>query len=403
MVSSLFNTCSNELNDVQLIMKRNKICFVVASPFTAHVFLKNHIKELTKFYDIYLVANFEGFDKINLNNLGIKEFKHIPIARDINLRKDLISLFLLRKYFRYKKFAAVHTVTPKAGLLGVFAARLVNVNKRIHIFTGQVWYTKTGLLKKMLMWLDSFIVWNATDILVDGESQRQFLIKNNIVKTSNSTVLGKGSISGVDTNRFQPNEAVKKEVRQELGITENEVVYMFLGRMNKDKGINELAIAFNTLNKKYNNVRLLLVGGDEKNMTKTIQQKVDNIEAAIFYGVTPTPERLLQACDVFCLPSYREGFGTSVIEASLLEKPVICSDTYGLMETIIENKTGLRHKVADVDSLFYQMEKLVNDNKLREELGREGRNYVLENFSAELISEKWLGFYKSKLNHTCPK
>ena len=147
----------------------------------------------------------------------------------------------------------------------------------------------------------------------------------------------------------------------------------------------------------------MLVAVDEENMITVVQKKITDTSSVILYGLTLFPERLLQACDVFCLPSYREGFGTSVIEASLLEKPVICSDTYGLMETIIENKTGLRHKVADVDSLFYQMEKLVNDVKLREELGRGGRNYVLENFSAELISEKWLGFYKSILIHNCPK
>jgi len=379
-------------------MKRKSICFVVASPITAQAFLKNHINELAKVYDVYLVANFEGYDKSILRDFYIKDLKHIVIARDIKLNKDIRALLSLKNYFKKMNFDVVHTVTPKAGLLGIFGARLANVKKRIHIFTGQVWHTKTGAFKKMLMWLDRFIVWNATDILVDGESQRQFLIKNKIVSVTNSFVLGKGSISGVDTNRFEPNESVKIEIRKELGITKNEVVYMFLGRMNVDKGINELANAFNKLQKKHSNIRLLLVGGDEKNMTSMIKEKVENIEVVVFYGVTPRPERLLQACDVFCLPSYREGFGTSVIEASLLGKPIICSDTYGLTETIIENKTGLRHKVADVDSLFLQMEKLVNNKELREELGKAGRTYVLENFSAELISEKWLGFYKNKLD-----
>lgn len=379
-------------------MKRKSICFVVATPFTAQVFLKNHINELSKFYDVYLVANFEGFDKSNVQNIGIKGLKHITIARDIKLNKDIGALLSLKKYFKKMQFDVVQTVTPKAALLGVFASRLAGVKKRVHIFTGQVWHTRTGAFKKMLQWLDRFIAWNATDILVDGESQRQFLIQNSIVKDVNSFVLGKGSISGVDTNRFVPNENIKSEVRKELGIAKNEVLYMFLGRMNVDKGINELASAFDKLQKKHSNTRLLLVGGDEENMTPMIKEKVENIEAVVLYGVTPFPERLLQACDVFCLPSYREGFGTSVIEASLLEKPVICSDTYGLMETIIENKTGLRHKVGDVDSLSLQMEKLVNDKELRKELGKGGRTYVLENFSAELISKKWVEFFKNKLD-----
>lgn len=244
------------------------------------------------------------------------------------------------------------------------------------------------------MLLDRFTVWNATHILVDGHPQRQFLIQNKIILGTNSSVLGKGSTAGVDTNRFVPNVNVNKEVRDEQGINANEVVYMFLGRMNSEKGINELAEAFNRLCKKHVNVRLLLVGDDEEDMISSIKLKVKDIESVIFYGVTPTPERLLQACDIFCMPSYREGFGLSVIEASLLEKPVLCSDTYGLMESTIENKTGLKHKVADVDSLHFAMEKLFYNQNLVESLGKGRRAYVLENFSAKTISEKWLEFYK---------
>ena len=296
------------------------------------------------------------------------------------------------------KFDAVHTVTPKAGLLGVFAARLANTNNRVHVFTGQVWHTKTGAFRKLLKIIDKFIVWNATDIIVDGEAQRQFLIKNKIVTPANSFVLGKGSISGANTQRFIPNAKVKSNVRDELGIRANEIVYMFLGRMNTDKGIIELAEAFNTLQIKYLNVRLLLVGTDEENIKPIIQQKIKDIKSVIFYGLTLQPEKILQASDVFCMPSYREGFGTSIIEASLLEKPIICSDTYGLMETIIENKTGLRHKVADVASLYIAMEKLVKDKNLRQKLVKIGSAYVLENFSAKIITEKWLEFYASKFH-----
>ena len=379
-------------------MKRKKICFVVPSLGTARVFLKNHIEELSIYFDIYLVANVLEEEMVYFTNYPIKEIKHIKITRDITIINDLRTLLHLCSYFKKMKFDAVHTVTPKAGLLGILASRLVGIPNRIHIFTGQVWHTQKGVYKYFLMFLDRFTVWNSTHVLVDGQSQRQFLIQNRIVVASNSFVLGKGSISGVDTKRFVPNAIVKKEVRAELGIKENEVVYMFLGRMNSEKGINELAEAFNSLRKKHVNVRLLLVGGDEENMTTMVKQKVKDIESVIFYGVTPTPERLIQACDIFCMPSYREGFGLSVIEASLLEKPIICSDTYGLIESIIENKTGLRHKVADVDSLYYAMEKLFDDRNLVESLGKGGRAYVLEHFSAKTISEKWLEFYLKMFN-----
>jgi hypothetical protein len=209
-------------------MKRKKICFVVPSLGTARVFLLNHIKELNLYFDIYLVASVEKEALIYFKDIPLKEIKNITVSREISLIKDLRTLVSLRAYFREMKFDAVHTVTPKVGLLGILAARLAGVDKRIHIFTGQVWHTKKGWFKRFLMLLDRFTVWNSTHILVDGHSQRLFLIKNSIVKKTSSFVLGKGSISGVDTNRFVPDTIVKKEVREELGIKENEVVFMFL-------------------------------------------------------------------------------------------------------------------------------------------------------------------------------
>ena len=379
-------------------MKRKKICFVVPSIGTARVFLKNHIEELSVYFDIYLVTNVLEEEMIYLSNVPIQEIKHVKITRRISLINDLRTLLHLCSYFKAMRFDAVHTLTPKVGLLGILASRLVNVSNRIHIFTGQVWHTKKGIYKYFLMFLDRFTVWNATHILVDGQPQRKFLIQNKIITGANSSVLGKGSTAGVDTNRFCPNASVKKEVRNNLGIKENEVVYMFLGRMNADKGINELAEAFNSLHKKHANIRLLLVGDDEENMKESIKQKVEDINSTIFSGVTTTPEHFIQACDVFCMPSHREGFPLSVLEASSMEKPIICSDTYGLMESIIENKTGIRHKVADIDSLHFAMEKLFYDQNLVNTLGKGGREYVLENFSAKTISEKWLEFYLKMFN-----
>jgi glycosyltransferase involved in cell wall biosynthesis len=365
---------------------------------TAKAFLVNHVIALSNIYDVFLVANFENSDLSIFSDLPVSGVKHITISRNVSLIKDIAALLALRNYFKEMRFDVVHSVTPKAGLLASLAARLGNISYRIHVFTGQVWHTKMGLYKRFLMFLDRFIVWNSTHILVDGESQRQFLIANNIVKAPNTVVLGKGSISGVDTKRFVPDAQLKDKIRNELGIKTDEIVYMFLGRMNKDKGIIDLAEAFNRLQLNKPDIRLLFVGYDEENIKHRVQQIVKNYESVIFYGPTPYPEKLLQASDVFCLPSYREGFGTSVIEASLLEKPIICSDTYGLMETIIENKTGLRHKVADIDSLYTEMEKLAEDKKLRERLGIGGRAYVLKNFSSQTITEKWLAFYKEKIH-----
>jgi glycosyltransferase involved in cell wall biosynthesis len=374
-------------------MNKKKICFVVASPFTAYAFLLKHFEYLSKYYDLHLVANFDVENGAFVFK-DIKETKNINIQRGISIRHDVNSIFELKKYFEQHNFDAVHSVTPKAGLVTMLASKMANIKIRIHIFTGQVWHTKKGLFKFILKSIDKLIVYCATDILVDGESQRRFLNKNNIVSEKKSLVLGKGSISGVDTKKFIPNQELYEKYRQQLNI-KNEIVFLFLGRLNYDKGILDLVTAFDKLNELYTNVKLVIVGPDEENMIARINELSSN-ENIILYGSTNKPQEVLQMADVFCLPSYREGFGTSVIEASLLEKPVLCSDTYGLMETIIDRETGLRHQVANSDSIVEQMKSLM-DEDLRKLLGKNGRQYVLNNFSADTISAEWLSYYKQKL------
>lgn len=381
-----------------MLNMKKKICFVVSAPVTVTSFMCNHILELSKLYDIYLVANFSGYEINLLKDLPLKHTKNISIYRGISLFMDLKALYSLIKYFNDNNFDAVHTITPKAGLLGIISSRIAGIKVRIHIFTGQVWHTKKGLFRKILMFLDRLIVSNATIILVDGESQRQFLIDKAIIKSINSRVLGRGSISGVDITRFKPSIQMKQMVRKELGISSDEVVYMFLGRLNIDKGIPELAVAFDNISQKNKKVRLLLVGDDEENMRIFVKNTVKDIDKVIFTGSTRQPERFLQACDIFCLPSHREGFGTSVVEASSLEKPIICSNTYGLMETIIDKNTGIRHKVNNIVSLQKAMETLLYDVNLRKMYGKNGRNYILKNFTSQQITSRWIEFYKEVLS-----
>ena len=374
---------------------KKKICFVVSAPITAKAFLIKHFEYLSKEFDITLVANFET--QADFEIPFVKNTKHIAIQRSINPLKDFMALIRLYFFFKKESFHVVHSVTPKAGLLAMAAAWLSSISVRIHIFTGQVWHTQVGLKKQFLKFLDRLLVWFTTHILVDGQSQRQFLIANKIITDKNSKVLGKGSISGVDVQKFHPSSAIRNLYRAQLNFQHNDIVFAFLGRMNTDKGILDLAKAFQKLHADFPNVKLLLIGFDEEHMQEQIRQiQTENI---IYFGPTRKPQEVLQAADVFCLPSYREGFGTSVIEASLLELPIICSDTYGLAETIIENETGLRHEVKNVNQLYTQMKLLVQNKEKRTVLGKNGRQYVLDHFSADEISLQWLAFYKDILNN----
>ena len=371
-------------------MNRKKIAFIISAPITAKAFLVKHFEYLSKEFEITVIANFENKQETAMP--FVSNVKHIAIQRNINVIKDLKALFLLYSYLRKNKFDATHSVTPKAGLISAIASWMSRIPIRIHIFTGQVWYTSKGFKRFFLKLLDKIIVFFNTHILVDGESQRQFLINENIITLKKSKVLGKGSISGVDTDRFFPSNEIREKYRQDFNFLNEDIIFAFLGRLNTDKGILDLANAFYKLNKDCSNVKLLLIGYDEENMLEKI--KGIQRENIVFFGPTAKPEEVLQAADVFCLPSYREGFGTSVIEASLLELPVICSNTYGLAETIVEGETGLRHEVKNVNQLYTQMKVLVENEEMRKNLGKKGRQYVLKNFSAEQISNEWVKFYK---------
>lgn len=375
---------------------RKKICFIVSTPYTAKAFLESHFESLSIQYEVYLVANLNDFELPNYSNQNLQEIKHIPIHRKINLLEDIKSLFLLTKYLRKNKFDAITTFTPKAGLIGIVSGKLAGIKHRIHFFTGQVWHTKEGLFKKILILLDKLVVLLSTKILVDGRPQWEFLIQNNIIKKNNSLVLGKGTISGINLTKFSPNLQVRQELRKSLNYKENDIVFMFLGRLNKDKGIFDLVKAFDQLADVYSNVKLLIVGPDEENVIEQLSQK--SKDKYHFYGLTDNPEGIIQVCDVFCLPSHREAFGLSIIEASACQKPIVCSDTYGLQDTIVDNVTGLRHITQDVNSLYEKMKYLIDYPIERSKMGVEGRKYTENFFSKQKITTLWLEYYNSLLH-----
>lgn len=249
---------------------------------------------------------------------------------------------------------------------------MAGIRHMIHIFTGQVWSTRPGMMRRMLKSIDRLIATSNNHILVDGESQRQFLIAEGIVSDRKSKVLGAGSICGANTLRFTPYESIRLQQRDLMNIPADKVVFSFIGRLNRDTGIFELLSAFNKLATMSPNAFLLLFERDEENCLSKINE-YPNIHAGdnyLYFGPTSTPQLSLQAADVFCLPSYREGFGMSVVEASCLGLPVICSDAYGLADTMVDNETGLRCKAADVPTLVEAMKYLHDHPGERERMGK---------------------------------
>lgn len=373
---------------------KKKICFVVSAPSTARAFLKGHIDRLSEYYDVYLVANFQDVSEIE--ELKLAGYKSIGIERKPNMTADIRALRELRRYLKEMRFDSVQAQASKPSLLTAIAAKQAGIPVRIRIFTGQIWCNMTGMKRWFYKTIDKVTVMLDTHLLADGYPQMQYLIDHGIVKQDKIRVLGNGSICGVDASKFNPTEEVRKDVRVELGYTDENVVYSFLGRLKTEKGIREILSAFNILVEDRPSARLLLLGRDEENCQEWLKDypNISDGTKVNFYGFTKEPFRMLQAGDVYLLPSYREGFGMSVLEASCMNLPVICSDIYGMADTFVNGVTGLKCKVQDDKTLYECMKKLYDDKNLREKMGKAGRKRVEELFPKELVTKAWLDFYK---------
>ncbi|MEI6070396.1 MAG: glycosyltransferase family 4 protein [Verrucomicrobiae bacterium] len=375
--------------------EKPKVCVVVSSPMTVAAFLRDQLRELGSRYDLFVAAN--AADGGFLDKLGIRaRFVSVPVERKIRPLTDLKALLGLFLFCCRERFQIVHSVTPKAGLLAMGAAFLARVPVRVHTFTGQVWATKSGLPRELLRSLDKLIAGFATHVLVDSFSQRQFLMEHGVVSHKKSAVLGSGSISGVDTHRFRPDPEARKVLREENAIPEQDVVFLFVGRMNRDKGIPELLGAFEKVAGKLPGTWLLIVGPDEEAIGSLMDASPVR-DRIVKVGYTDTPERYMAAGDVFVLPSHREGFGSTIIEAAAVGLPAVASRIYGLTDAVVDGITGILHDPCDVAGLFDAMARLAEDEDLRRAMGNAARLRAEKDFAMETVTRHVLDFYEEVL------
>lgn len=373
---------------------KKKLCIITSSPGSIISFHKTNIDELSKIFDIYIISNFDDesiFKEIKI----IKSFP-VKIERHPTILGNIKALFEIYRIFKREKFDAFLSQTINASLLSALAGKISRIPVRVRIFTGQLWTTMPAHKKRFFKFLDKVTVACDTDLLVDGKSQREYLIEEGILKEGQAEVLANGSICGVEIERFKPDENTREEERNRHNISCDDVVFAFMGRINREKGIFELLEAANNLAKTCKNLKLVLIGNIE-NLDDEYVSKYPNLrlgENLILYGYTSEPYKALQIADVFCLPSYREGFGMSIIEAAAAGLPVIGSDAYGLRDSFVDGVTGLKCKVRDVASLQDAMLKLFESENLRKSMAREGRDRVVKLFNRPLVSKAWLEYFR---------
>ena len=370
----------------------SKICIVSATGLTIHFFMKAHLDELTKYFDVTLALNQNLDPYLPALNLDVKE-RHIDITRQISIWSDVLALFQLFKLFRSSKFDLVISVVPKAGLLGMCAAYLAGVPRRLHIFQGEVWASKSGLSRRILKLADKLTALFATNLLAVSYSERKFLEEQKIVSAGQVTVLGYGSICGVNTDRYSSDIFKRQSVRVTLGIPDDAVVAIFVGRIARDKGVYELCKAIGTLAQQCPNLWLLLVGPDEGKVVPELLDILGEMSKKTrVVGYVTNPESYMASADFICLPSHREGFGVVVIEAGSLGLPAIGSRIYGLSDSIQDGRTGILVEREDILELRVAIISLYENPVLRKSLGDRAKEFSHSNFYGKKVVGNYIAY-----------
>lgn len=366
-------------------------------------FVEGMLEDLKQKYEVVLLSSPGPEMDAAIAKHGVKGVV-VPMERHISLKHDIISLWRIVKLFRKEKLTMVHSMTPKAGLLCMIAAWMTRVPVRVHTFTGLVFPTSTGLKRKILMFTDWLTCACATHIIPEGEGVKNDLVNNGITKKP-LKVLGYGNVRGVDMHRFSRRKEVMEKITQISQITQNSFTFLFVGRIVRDKGINELVAAFQKLNNKYPASRLLLVGDYEDSLDPISDEsraEIDNNPFVVDVGAKTGDELLAYyaAADCFVLPSYREGFPNTVLEAGAMGLPCIVTDINGSREIIKEDENGLIIPPKDSEALFDAMLRMVRDKNARTRMADNARKMIVDRFEQGFVRKCLYDFYDEILPHS---
>lgn len=383
------------------MLNKYKLIRVSTVPISLNLLLKGQLAFLNQYFEVIAVS---GEDH-NLREVEIREkVRTYPIKmnRQINLFNDFKSLILLYLYFKKEKPHIVHSMTPKAGLLSMVAARLAGVPVRMHTFTGLIFPTSVGFKKKVLIITDKILCWSATNIYPEGKGVRQDLLDYKITSKP-LHVLANGNVNGINLEFFDPaqiSELEKENLRKNLAISTQDFVFVFIGRLAWDKGVNELVSAFSKM--KNQHLKLLLIGPSEAELDplspETIAEMNSN-ENIILTGFIRDVRPYLAISSVLVLPSYREGFPNAVLQAGAMNLPSIVTDINGSNEIITDKENGLVVPAQDSESLFQSMSMLFSDNELYNDLRDNARPSIGLKFKQSLVWNALLAEY----NQLCSK
>ncbi len=360
-------------------------------------FILPRMEWLKEDYEVVGVCS-PGAEHEEFRKAGMKSIE-VPIARQISPGADLKSLWKLWRILRKEKPDIVHSMTPKAGLLGMIAAFFAGVPVRMHTFTGLIFPWRCGILRRILWTTDALTCLFANVINPEGEGVKRLLQEAKVTRKA-MHIIANGNINGVDLKRFTPGKN-REAKRAELGIAQDAVVFTFVGRLVKDKGIPELVDCFLKLNKEYPNSKLILIGREEPELdplSEETKSLMHSSPAIICAGEQKDVPTWLAASDIYILPSHREGFCNSLLEAGAMALPSITYDVCGCNDSV-DDTTGILIPPYDSDKLLDGMRELVINETKRFQQGQNARRRMELNFDRNVVWNELRKFYHSLINN----
>lgn len=381
-------------------MTKQKLIRITTVPISLEKLLSGQLRFMNSYYEVIAVSS----DKENLEKLGkSQEVTVFPLemTRKITPIKDFLAVFKLFLFLIKTKPLIVHTHTPKAGIVGMFAAKFARVPYRLHTVAGLPLLEATGSKRKLLDFVEKLTYGCATRVYPNSFGLKDIIIKNNLCKSDKLNVLANGSSNGIDTSHFNPDlftTDANSNLKKELGIETDDFVFIFVGRLVKDKGINEMIIAFELLQIENSKIKLVLVGDYENDLDPLNPKTIESIKtntSILAIGFKNDVRPYFAIADVLVFPSYREGFPNVVMQAGAMGLPSIVSDINGCNEIILEQENGFIIPVKDERAIFNSMKKVLKDDTLTANMKKNSRKMIVSRYEQRVVWEAILSEYRT--------
>ncbi|WP_417857460.1 MULTISPECIES: glycosyltransferase family 4 protein [Flavobacteriaceae] len=381
-------------------MKKHIIVRITTVPLSLEKLLENQLRFINFFFKVIAVSSNEE----KLKELGRKqeiETFHLELTRSITPIRDLKAVIKLYRFLKKESPLIVHTHTPKAGVVGMLASYLAKVPHRLHTVAGLPLLETKGFKRGVLNFVEKLTYKCATKVYPNSFGLKDIILENKFVNEKKIKVIANGSSNGINTLYFNPelfSEELSKILKNDLKIQKEDFVFIFVGRIVGDKGINELVAAFNKLSYEDNKVKLLLVGPFEEELDP-LEVKTLNIirlnKQIISVGFQQDVRPYFAISSALVFPSYREGFPNVVMQAGAMGLPAIVSNINGCNEIIKNGVNGIIIPVKNVNAVFYAMKTMMKNDTMKNNT----RKMITELYEQKLIWQALLAEYKSLEKH----